>query len=89
MPNNIQTERVTIPIDGKPSMGAYQARPSTPGKYPAVIVGMALFGVTQHIREMVDHIAQAGYLAIAPDFYHRIESGVELADDDPGIAKGF
>ena len=43
-----------------------------------------IFGVNSHIREVADGYAAAGYLAIAPSTFDRVESGVELgyAPDD-------
>lgn len=89
MPAEILRERLIVPVDGHPSMGAYLAHPSAPGHYPAVIIGMELFGVTQHIRNVTDRLAEMGYLAIAPDFYHRTESDTELTYDQVGRTKGF
>lgn len=70
-------------------MRAYVARPRVPGSYPGVVVAHQLFGVTADIREAADRIAALGYVAIAPDFYHRAEPGVELAADDAGRERGF
>ena len=89
MPREILRERTVIPVDGQTAMGAYLARPSGPGQYPAVIIGMELFGVTQHIRNVTDRVAELGYLAIAPDFYHRVGPGVELTYDQTGRTKDF
>jgi carboxymethylenebutenolidase len=89
MPQEIIRERVTVPVDGQPSMGAYLVRPSAPSQYPAVLIGMELFGVTQHIRNIADRLAEQGYLVMAPDFYHRAEPGVELTYDQNGRTRGF
>ncbi|MDA8140573.1 MAG: hypothetical protein M0036_18165 [Desulfobacteraceae bacterium] len=47
-------ERPVIPIDGSNVMGACLSRPRSPGSFPAVIVGMELFGVTPYIRQVTD-----------------------------------
>jgi len=70
-------------------MAAYRVRPTGSGSYPAVIVGMELFGVTRHIRNVTYRVAEQGYLAIAPDIYHRTEPGVELTYDKAGRKRGF
>ncbi|WP_413204969.1 dienelactone hydrolase family protein [Rhodospirillum sp. A1_3_36] len=70
-------------------MDASLARPAAPGRYPAVIVGMELFGVTGHIRSLVERFAEAGFVAVAPNFYHRTGAGLELAYDEAGRARGF
>ncbi len=88
--DEILQENIVIQAAGGGSaMGAYMARPATGGKYPAVIVGMELFGVTAHIRNIVNRVAALGYLVIAPDFYHRVEPNAELTYDQSGRAKGF
>ena len=73
---NIQTERVEIPA-GDGTMGGYVARPEGDARLPAVIVYMEIFGVNSHIREVVERVAGEGYVAIAPDYFHRTGPGVE------------
>jgi carboxymethylenebutenolidase len=88
----ITTEYRDITVDeesGASTMGAYMARPQAPGNYPGVIVGCELFGVTSYIRGIVDRIAQLGYIALAPDFYHRSSPGIELEATAGGRARGF
>ena len=89
MTTEIVRERVIIPVDGVLPMGAYLAYPAAPGFYAAVVVGMELFGVTSHIRNVADQLAAKGYVALAPDFYHRIEPGAELTYDPAGRTRGF
>ena len=54
----------------------------------AVVVVQEIFGVNHHIRSVADKFAAEGYLAIAPAMFDRVERGVELAYDKPGMAKG-
>lgn len=89
MPAEILREQLVLPVAGSNSMGVYLAHPATPGQYPAVIVGMELFGVTRHIRDVADRLAGNGYLVMAPDFYHRLEPDAELSYDQAGRSKGF
>lgn len=70
-------------------MGAYLARPRAPGRFPGVIVGFEMFGLTSYVREVTDRIAGLGYAAIAPDFYHRVAPGIALTADPAGRARGF
>ena len=58
--------------DGK--MDAYVAQPKDGGSYPGIVVIQEAFGVNDHIKKVTDRIAAEGYVAIAPDIYHR-ESG--------------
>ncbi len=55
--------------DGK--MDAYVAQPKEGGSYPGIVVLMEAFGLNDHIKKVTERIAQEGYVAIAPDLYHR------------------
>jgi carboxymethylenebutenolidase len=55
----------------------------------AVIVVQEIFGVNEHIRWVLqEQYARAGYLAIAPCFFDRVEPNVELGYTAEGTAKG-
>lgn len=72
-------------LDGSGSFNAYMAEPGgTPRA--AIIVIQEIFGVNRGIRRKCDKWAEAGYLAIAPDLFWRLEPGVEL---DPDIEAEF
>jgi len=85
----IKTERVEIPLEGGGHMGGYLARPDDAERRPAVIVYMEIFGVNSHIRDVVERCAREGYVALAPDYFHRTGPGVELGYDDAGMAEGM
>jgi carboxymethylenebutenolidase len=87
-PHEILTERIDIPVDSE-SLGAYLARPAASPSRAGVIVGMELFGVTAHVRDVCERLARRGSMALAPDFHHRAAPGVELAHDEAGRARGF
>lgn len=55
--------------DGK--MDAYVAQPKEGGSYPGIVVIQEAFGVNAHIKKVTERIAAEGYVAIAPDIYHR------------------
>jgi carboxymethylenebutenolidase len=55
--------------DGK--MDAYVAQPKNGGNFPGVVVIQEAFGVNDHIKKATDRIAAEGYVAIAPDIFHR------------------
>jgi carboxymethylenebutenolidase len=69
------------------SLSAYQASAARPRA--GVVVIQEIFGVNAHIREVVDGYAEAGYLAIAPAIFDRVEKGVELGYDEAGMAQGI
>jgi carboxymethylenebutenolidase len=85
----IESERVTMEVAGA-KMGGYLARPlpDEPRRFPAVLVFMEIFGVNPHIRSIVDRIAAEGYVALAPDYFHRTAPGIELRYDE-GMARGM
>ena len=58
---------------------AYVARPSNP-KAPAVVVIQEIFGVNAVMRGVCDELAAAGFLAVCPDLFWRIEPGVDITD---------
>ncbi|HWP23227.1 MAG TPA: dienelactone hydrolase family protein [Candidatus Binatia bacterium] len=55
--------------DGK--MEAYVAQPKAGGLYPGIVVIQEAFGVNAHIKKVTERIAAEGYVAIAPDIFHR------------------
>lgn len=84
----ITTENISIPVGGD-SMPAYVARPEGTEALPAVIVWMEIFGVNAHIRDVTERIAKEGYVACAPNFFHRVAPDLELAYDEAGMNEGI
>ena len=72
--------------DGHTFQG-YRADPSGSPKGGLVVI-QEIFGVNLHIREVVDGYAEAGYVAIAPALFDRVERGLELGYDEASIGKG-
>jgi len=52
-------------------MAAYGARPSAAGRHPGLIVFQEAFGVNSHIRNVTERFAAQGYVAMAPELFHR------------------
>lgn len=72
-------------LDGDAEFGAYVARPEgTPEA--AIIVIQEIFGVNPGIRSKCDNWAKEGYLAVAPDLFYRMKTGIEL---DPDVEAEF
>ena len=67
-------------LDGTGDFTAYRAIPAGTPK-AAIVVIQEIFGVNAGIRRKCDTLAEAGYLAIAPDLFWRIEPGIELDPD--------
>lgn len=77
------SEIITIKtLDGAAEFAAYCAIPHGAPR-GAIVVIQEIFGVNAGIREKCDKLAAAGYLAIAPDLFWRIEPGIELDPDVP------
>ncbi len=66
---------------------AYETGEGTKG----LIVVQEIFGVNHHIRSVTDRAAAAGYRAIAPAFFDRIQPGIELGyePEDLGTGVGY
>lgn len=86
---DIQTERVQIALPGGASMGGYLARPKGAERCAAVLVYMEIFGINSHIRSVVERVAREGYVALAPDYFHRTGPGVEYGYDEQGMSGGM
>jgi carboxymethylenebutenolidase len=81
----------SIPVSDGTSLPVYVARPAAEAAAACgVIVAHELFGVNPDIRGVADDLARAGYLTIAPEFYHRDAApGRWLERDDAGREEGF
>jgi carboxymethylenebutenolidase len=66
----LRSERIEI-ASGGGRMPAYLTRPRAGGPRSAVIVLMEAFGLVPNLQKEADRIARMGYVAIAPDVYHR------------------
>src|SRR3970040_2464695 len=60
----------SVTVDGDPMRGSAPS-PAGQGPCPAVVVIQHAGGVDGFIQEMAGRFAAAGYVAIAPDLYHR------------------
>jgi carboxymethylenebutenolidase len=82
MPNVI-TEKHTLAVADGSSMQAFVARPEEKRSFPGMLVFQEAFGVNAHIRDVAQRIAQEGYVAIAPELFHRSAApGLEVRYDD-------
>jgi len=70
--------------------GGYRAEPTGSAK-GAVVVIQEIFGVNHHIRSVCDRLADAGYAAIAPSIFDRIEPDFTsgYSPDEIAIARKF
>ncbi len=86
---NIKTESIQIPLEGGGAMGGYLARPDDGEARPAILVFMEIFGINAHIRDVAQRLAREGYVALAPDYFHRTGPGVEYGYNEEGMGRGM
>ena len=67
---------------------AWRSEPAGPSR-GAVVVVQEIFGVNAHIRDVTDHFAAAGFVALAPALFDPVERDVALAYDADGVARGL
>jgi carboxymethylenebutenolidase len=77
MIQNIIKERVTVSVPDGSTMSIYVARPEGADKLPVMLVFQEAFGVNAHIRDITERIASEGYVALAPELFHRTAPGFE------------
>jgi len=68
---SINTEKVSLQVGDGTSMNAYVAAPTDAAKAPGLMVFQEAFGVNAHIRDVTERFAKQGYVAIAPEMFHR------------------
>jgi len=76
----MKSVRETIDVDDS-SMKLYTCQPEGNGPFPAVVVIQHQYGVDKFTEEMTERTAEAGFLAVTPDLYHR--DGPDCKDDGP------
>jgi carboxymethylenebutenolidase len=73
-------ENTTIPAPDGFALPIYSARPAGEGPWPVVVVASEIFGVHEYIRDLCRRLAKAGYAAVAPSFFNRVEDPASLSD---------
>jgi carboxymethylenebutenolidase len=61
------------------TFSGYLAKPAS-GKGPGLVVIQEIFGVNQSMRKMTDAFAEAGFIALCPDLFWRIEPNIRITD---------
>lgn len=77
----INTGWITLNVADGTTMRAYMARPEPTGQRTGLLVYQEAFGVNEHIRDVTERFAREGYVAIAPELFHRTAPGFEGAYD--------
>lgn len=63
-------ENVTFPSRTGATVGAALALPAGDAKGPAVVLLHEWWGLNAHVRSLLARLADAGFVALAPDLYH-------------------
>jgi len=69
------------------SIPGYRAMPKQASNAPVILVVQEIFGVHEHIKDVARRFAKAGYLAIAPELFHRQGDVSRLENVQDIIAK--
>ncbi|MET0349292.1 MAG: dienelactone hydrolase family protein [Rhizobacter sp.] len=91
--STVEATVITTPADGlvhgattvrtaSGELPVYHASPEGSGPFPIVLVIQEIFGVHEHIRDVVRRFAKAGYLAVAPELYFRLGDPSKAASID-------
>src|SRR6202044_134192 len=84
----ITTQYVDIPADTSP-MRMFVAAPKAPGKYPGIVCYSDIYQLAGPMLRSVSRLAGYGFVAAAPEIYHRIEpAGTVIQPDDAGRTRG-
>jgi carboxymethylenebutenolidase len=70
---------VSLKVDDGTDMQVFVARPSEAPK-AGVIVMQEAFGVNDYIKRVATKFAEQGYLAIAPELFHRTNPGYSVVE---------
>jgi len=77
----LDTDAIVIAAPGG-AIPAYLAKPDHREPRAAVIVVQEAFGLNDHIRDVAGRLAGEGWVALAPDMYHRGGAGRTAAYSD-------
>ena len=80
-------QRQLTAVDGF-TLGAWEALPEGSPRGGIVVI-QEIFGVNSHIRQVTDGYAAAGYAAIAPQIFDRVERDIELGYEEADMGRGI
>jgi carboxymethylenebutenolidase len=85
----VETSYVDIPTDAKP-MRTFVAAPHADGRFPGIWCYSDIFQLTGTMLRSCVRLAGYGFVAAAPEIYHRIEpSNTVIPFDDAGRTRGL
>src|SRR5262245_12035926 len=78
---------ITLTASDKHQFDAYLAMPGGKPRGGVVVI-QEIFGVNHHMRAVTERCVAAGYAALAPALFDRVERKVDVGYDEAGITKG-
>jgi carboxymethylenebutenolidase len=75
----IKADWVILNVADGTTMRGYVARPHDTAPHTGLLVFQEAFGVNGHIRDVTERFAREGYIAVAPELFHRTAPGFEGA----------
>ncbi len=75
----MKTEWITMNVADGTTMRGYVARPQDSASHTGLLVFQEAFGVNAYMRDVTERFAREGYIAIAPELFHRTAPGFEGA----------
>ena len=78
-PRSVKEATATLEVRDGTQMNAYVASPGESGSYPGLLVFQEAYGVNAHIRDVTRRFAAQGFVAIAPELFHRTAPQVSRA----------
>ena len=85
----VETSYADIPVSQSP-MRTFVAAPHATGKFPAILCYSDIFQLTGPMLRACVRLAGYGFIAAAPEIYHRIEPpGTAIPFDDAGRTRGL
>jgi carboxymethylenebutenolidase len=74
---SVRSEWIDLTVDDGTAMRAWIAHPDGRAPRRGLMVFQEAFGVNPHIRDVTERFAGSGFLAIAPELFHRTAPGFE------------
>src|SRR5947209_7344320 len=75
-------EWVTVKHDGR-AVETFVVYPESKSKTPVVLIIHEIFGMTDWVQDLADEVAEAGYIAVAPDLLSGMAPGGGRSSDFP------
>lgn len=79
---NIQSHEVTVHVSDGTTMNAFTSRPDDGECHPGLLVLQEVYGVNSHIRDVTERFAREGFVAMAPELFHRTAPSEQFSYSD-------